>query len=247
MSTPIARLPEARRWRGAGWRAVEAQHKNATMALVDGDANRQSILEGIIDGVKPVLPPEAQGLHFLLATPFRYLPPPPSGSRFRGRYDAAVFYGAADPRTACAEAGYWRLRFWIDSDALAKKTGSMPMTLFEFHGATARMIDLSKAPLNARREEWTQPDDYAATQALASLARTQGIELIISESVRQPPSGKCLNILTPAVFKAVREPYRHLIQNWNLYLKPPSEAIWQRDLTSDRFEFNYRMPQAAGS
>ncbi len=236
---PTALRPEAHEWKGAGWRAVEAQHRNATIALVKGNAAEQAALEDIIEGVKPALPAEAQGLHFLLATPFRYLPRPPAGSRFRGRFDPAVFYGAEDIATACAEAGYWRLRFWLDSEALSAKAVSMQMTLFEFHGATRALIDLTQPPLKAKRKAWTRSDDYAATQALARQAREEGIEVIRSESVRNGPQGRCLSILTPRAFKAVRNPYRNQQQTWSLFLQPPGLVLWQRSLdgAQHRFEF----------
>ena len=156
---PTALRSEARSWQGSGWRAVEAQHKNATIALAMGNEVDQAVLEDIIDAVKPALPQEAASLHFLLSTPFRYLPPPPSGSRFRGRFDPAVFYGSEDVRTACAEAGYWRLRFWMDSEALAVKSTSMQMTLFEFHGATRALLDLTLTPFKTHRKEWIHSSD----------------------------------------------------------------------------------------
>jgi len=236
---PTALRPEACDWKGTGWRAVEAQHKNATIALVKGNAAEQAALEDIIESVKPPLPPDAQGLHFLLSTPFRYLPRPPAGSRFRGRFDPAVFYGAEDIATACAESGYWRLRFWLDSEALSARAASMQMTLFEFHGATRALLDLTEPPLKAKRKAWTRPDDYAATQALARQAREEGIEVIRSESVRNSPQGRCLAILTPHVFKAMRNPYRNRQQTWHLYLQPPGLALWQRSLdgAQHRFEF----------
>ena len=46
---PTARLPEPRAWNGSGWRAVEAQHRNATMALVGGRLDDQSLLEEIVE------------------------------------------------------------------------------------------------------------------------------------------------------------------------------------------------------
>jgi hypothetical protein len=236
---PTALRPEARAWRGAGWRAVEAQHQNATLALAGGHLADQTLLEDIIEGIKPQLPPEAAGLHFLLGTPFRYLPRPPAGSRFRGRFDPAVFYGAEDIKTACAEAAYWRLRFWLDSEALAGKPASMSMTLFEFHGATQALLDLTRPPFKAKRKAWTHAADYSETQALANRARAEGIEAIRSESARNGPTGRCLSILTPAVFKAVAEPFRHQQQTWSLYLRPPNLAVWQRDINGDRFQFTY--------
>ena len=80
---------------------------------------------------------------------------------------------------------------------------------------------------------------FAATQALARQAREEGIEVIRSESVRNGPQGRCLSILTPRVFKAVRTPYRNQQQTWHLYLQPPGLVLWQRSLdgAQHRFEF----------
>lgn len=236
---PIELLPEARPWQGSGWRAVEAQHKNATIALTMGNVTDQGILEDIIEGIKPPLPKEAAGLHFLLSTPFRYLPPPPSGSRFRGRFDPAVFYGAEDIKTACAEAGYWRLRFWLDSEALASQSASMQMTLFEFHGATQRLLDLTLPPFKAQRKAWINSSDYAKTQELATRARHEGIEMFRSESARNSPDGRCLTLLTPTVFRAVAEPFQHQMQTWGLFIQPPNLVVWQRELNGDAFRFEY--------
>ena len=67
---------------GVCWRAVEAQHRVSTMKLVDTLAE-QSALESLIDATKPPVPPDCRHLHYLLATPFRYGAPYPTGSRFR--------------------------------------------------------------------------------------------------------------------------------------------------------------------
>ena len=236
---PIALLPEARPWQGSGWRAVEAQHKNATLALTMGNVIDQGILEDIIEDAKPLLPKAAKGLHFLLGTPFRYLPPPPSGSRFRGRFDPAVFYGAEDIETACAEAGYWRLRFWLDSTALASLSASIQMTLFEFHGVTQLHLDLTLPPFRTQRKAWIHPSDYGKTQELAARARHESIEMLRSESARNSPDGRCLAILAPAVFRAVAEPFQGREQTWGLFIRPPNLVVWQRDLTGDAFSFEY--------
>ena len=226
-------------WQGAGWRAVEAQHKNATLALVMGNTADQAILESLIEEAKPALPADAVGLHWLLSTPFRYLPPPPRGSRFRGRSDPGVFYGAENLQTACAEAGYWRLRFWMDSEGLSSQHATMQMTLFEFHGATPLLLDLTEAPQVALRAQWTDPDHYTETQALAVKARAEGIEVIRSESVRHGPDGRCLSILSPRVFRSVDVPYRGNMQTWNLFIKGPELTVWQRQVTGEVFEFRY--------
>ena len=103
------------------WRAVEAQHIASTLRLV-GSVEEQSLLEGILDRSKPPLPGSAADLHYLLATPFRYTSP--IGSRFRAPADAGVWYGAEKERTACAEIGFWRWRFLMDSAGL-KSIGSI--------------------------------------------------------------------------------------------------------------------------
>ena len=105
--TPAAVASERRRWRGQVWRAVEAQHRVATLRLVD-TLPEQAQLEQLLETSKPPLPETAQLQHYLLVTPFRYAPRHPGGSRFRSALDAGVFYGADERRTACAELGYWR-------------------------------------------------------------------------------------------------------------------------------------------
>lgn len=238
-SMPTALRFRARPWCGGGWRAVEAQYKNATIALTHGNVGDQALLEDILEESKPYLPVDVAGLHFLLATPFRYRPLPPVGSRFRRREDPGAFYGAEDVKTACAEAGYWRFRFWMDSAALRALPESFPMTLFEFHGSTTAMIDLTKKPFASDRKKWIHPTDYTATQQLALEARSDGIEVIRSESVRNSPDGRCLTILSANVFKGVAEPYRHQQQSWNLFIQPPHLAVWQRSLDGETFEFHY--------
>ncbi|MGX2041899.1 RES family NAD+ phosphorylase [Methylocaldum sp. MU1018] len=235
--TPTALGSEARPWRGRGWRAVEAQHRIATMHLTSGDLDDQTLLEDILDRAKPRLPAEAQGLHWLLATPFRYWPLP-GGSRFRRRTDPGVLYGAEDRRTACAECGYWRLRFWLDSEGLSGRSASVELTLFEFHAAADKAVDLSEPPLVSDREIWTHPSDYTGTQWLAQQAREAGIDLIRYESVRAP-GGFCLAVLTPRPFKSVREPYRNHQQTWTLWIQPPRRIVLQRQLHRESWAFHF--------
>lgn len=235
--TPTALASEARAWQGSGWRAVEAQHRVASMRLVGGDLAGQALLESILEEAKPTVPDELAGLHWLLATPFRYRPPPP-GSRFRRPDDPGVFYGAEDRQTACAEAGYWRLRFWLDSAGLAGRPASLELTLFEFHGSSPRALDLTRPPLAADRDAWTDRNDYRATQGLAGEARAAAIGLLRYESARHP-AGFCLAILTPAVFRNVPEPYRHQQQTWHLWLAPPRDVVWQRHLDRESFSFHF--------
>src|SRR3984893_16946092 len=110
------------------WRAVEAQHRVATMSLVDSLAE-QAQLEALLDTSKPPVPAAALGLHWLLFTPFRY-PTSKYGSRVRRPYEAGVFSPGYEHLTGSAELGYWRWRFLTESPALGM-IDTLPQTLFQ--------------------------------------------------------------------------------------------------------------------
>ena len=113
--TPAALSSDASPLKGACWRVVEAQHHVSTLKLVDSTAE-QEVLEDLIDASKPSLPPECQGLHYLLATPFRYGAANPAGSRFRrAGLTEGVFYSSETPETAIAEMAFYRLLFFAES------------------------------------------------------------------------------------------------------------------------------------
>ncbi len=174
------------------WRGVEAQHRVATMRLVDTLAE-QAELERILEASKPPLPAAAVDLHHLLSTPFRYRSPHPS--RFRRPGEPGLWYGAQELHTACAEVGYWRWRFLMDSAGLRDGELVTEHTFFQarVHGAA---VDLTRSPWNASAAAWTQPDDYSACQALAQAARGHAVQWIRYASVRRPP-GLCGAVLAP--------------------------------------------------
>lgn len=213
------------------WRAVEAQHKIATMRLVDNNLADQAILEKILEESKPPVPQEARGKHWLIFTPFRYTPPPP-GSRFRAPHDPGVFYAAFERRTACAEIGYWRWRFVQDSEGLTQLEAK-PMSLFAADVKTTAAIDLRNPPHSRKRKLWTDPDSYAEAQALARKAREEDIEAIVYESVRDPEHGGAVAVLTP-------KPLSGPVGNPEVWFLTITEnaAIWQREL-GESFEFGF--------
>jgi len=198
------------------------------MRLVDGRAE-QELLETILERSKPALPAAAKGIDYLLFTPFRY-PPTGSGSRFRAVTDAGVFYGAEERRTACAEVGYWRWRFLMDSPDLAD-LGSVPHTLFKLKTDTTA-IDLRRKPFSTQAKRWAAPDDYRATQQLAQAARAAGVGMIRYQSVRDPDKGGCAALLTPEAFATPRRPLDK--QTWHLTVTR-SFSTWQRE--HENFEF----------
>jgi hypothetical protein len=166
------------------------------MRLVDSLAD-QAVLESVLEESKPKLPAGADRLHYLLATPFRYRPH--SGSRFRAAFDAGVWYGAEQLRTALAEKSYWRLRFLLDSPA-TPEIGPVPHTAFT---ASIRglAVDLTARPFVRDRVVWTDRTSYAQTQAFAAVAREAAVEAIRYESVRDPEHAACAAALTPSAFQ----------------------------------------------
>jgi len=213
------------------WRAVEAQHLAATMALVDSVAE-QHVLERLLEESKPPVPPAASGLHWLLSTPFRY-PPPPGGSRFRGPDDLGVLYGADEIRTACAELGYWRWRHLLETPALATMP-TRPQTVFRA-ALSASCVDLRKAPFASDRAIWTHPNHYAGCQRFGRIAREARVGAIRYESVRDPARGACCAALAPDVF-ARKAPIEQ--QTWMLSVSR-DEVVWQRTGTLRQTEFAF--------
>jgi hypothetical protein len=206
---------------------VEAQHIASTLRLV-ANVEEQLLLERLLDQSKPPLPSEANDLHYLLSTPFRYSSP--IGSRFRAPADSGIWYGAETQRTACAELGFWRWRFLIDSDAL-QAIGPSPQTVFRA-GIDGRLVDLTQSPFKKSRAEWTHPDDYGPTQGFARVAQQAAVDAIRYESVCDPKHGAAVAVLRPSSFKP-RKPLEQ--QTWFLTVRRAA-VIWQRE--GETFEFD---------
>jgi hypothetical protein len=210
---------------------VEAQHRVSTLRLVDTLAE-QAQLESLLEASKPALPDSAAPRHYLLLTPFRYPSMHPGGSRFRAATDPGVFYGAEEPRTACAELGYWRWRFLMDSPEL-ERLAALPHTLF-LVAVAGLALNLAQPPFEADAARWRASRDYSACQQLAAQARAAQIDLIRYRSVRDLESGMCAAVLVPAAL--VTEPL--VEQTWRLAVTR-QRVQWQRDsvLHLESFEF----------
>lgn len=165
------------------WRGVEAQHRVATLRLVD-DLAEQELLEDLLEASKPKLPAGSAASHWLLFTPFRYVSDWPS--RFRAAGDAGAWYGADEPGTVAAELAWWRWKFLMDSPALQDEALVTEHTFFRarFEGTE---IDLTAAPWVSQREAWRNPQDYSACHELAARARALAtpVQSIRYESARR--------------------------------------------------------------
>lgn len=212
--TPAALSSERRRLSGRCWRVVEAQHRVSTMKLVD-TLDEQGVLESLVETTKPPLPPDCQHLHYLLATPFRYGAPYPSGSRFRrAGMTPGVFYASKTSSTAIAETTFHRLLFFADSPLTPWPVDAGDLTAFSVRFRTASGIDLASAPFETDRARWTHPTDYAACQALADTARVADVDVLRYESARDP-AGINIALLACRAF-AGKEPIER--QTWRLNL-----------------------------
>ena len=234
--TPDALSSEFRSYAGDCWRLVEAQHRVSTLRLVD-TLEEQELLEGIIEQTKPPVPPECRHLDYLLATPFRYGPVYPHGSRFRraGR-TLGVYYAAEAVRTAVAEMVFYRYLFHAESPGTPWPDNAAEYTAFSARLASGNLLDLTEPPLSADRAAWTHQTDYARCQALADGARSAGADLIRYQSVRDIEGGINLAVLACTVFARARPMKR---RTWRILIgETGAQAICEFPRT--RLEFAAR-------
>jgi hypothetical protein len=211
------------------WRLVEAQYVVSTMKLVDTLAE-QEIVEALIEATKPAVPPECEGLHYLLSTPFRYAPYP-NGSRFRrAGLTPGVYYAAEEQRTAAAETAFYRLLFFAESPATPWPANPLECTGFSVEVSSTRSLDLTIPPL-ANPSLWSHPVEYGPCQDLAAAARKAGAEILRYASVRDP--GVCAAVLTCNAF---REPSPRDRETWRIGVGQ-SGAYALREFPEARLEF----------
>jgi hypothetical protein len=168
-------------------RLVESQEQVATNSLVRTLAE-QALLEDLIEASKPRVPPAARGLHYLLATPFRY-PPLPWGSRFGRRFEPSLFYASRAIDTALAESAYYRFVFWSGMQTPPSTPLDTRHTLFTVAIQAAKAVQLQCAPFDEFSAALMDRRDYSATQALGSALREAGIDALEYRSARDPGAG----------------------------------------------------------
>lgn len=213
MWTPTELASELRPYRRTVWRVVEAQHRISTNRLADGLEDQQR-LEELADAAKPDLPRAAQGLHYLLASPFRY------GHTVESRFRRAderpgIFYSSEREATAVAETAYWRLRFFTRSPGFLPGKGTSEHLSLHVPLSVSRTLDLMRAPFGTNRPQWTDREDYSACQEVAAAVRDAGGQAIRAPSARDE-QGINLALIDPAGFaRSVPDHGR----NWHLRLE----------------------------
>lgn len=201
------------------YRIVEAQHRVATLKLVDTTAEHE-VLEDLVERSKPRDPADdVRGLHYLLATPFRY-PPLRHGSRFGRRDQRGLWYGAEEVSTTLAEAAYYRLLF-LDGTAAAIEHAVSEHTVFSVGIGTESGVDLAGGRFRRARASLASPDDYTVTQAVGTAMRDLGVEAFRAPSARAL-TGVNVGVLAPRAFRGQ---------------KPRGQQTWHCTTTRQRVVF----------
>jgi hypothetical protein len=216
------------------WRVVEAQHVIATSRLVQSQSD-QALLEELIEQVKSPMPILCRDWPYLLQTPFRY--GHKNASRFRRADERpGIFYASEHVRSALAETGYWRLRFFAHLPVSDWPTGASQHHSFYVQLQTSRSIDLTQPPYAANAAQWRDDSDYSACQHLATQARAAQIEAIRYSSVRDPEAGCNIALLTPEPLSG-QSP--QIDQSWSVQIEPGRVLVNAGFPSRDRFEFRY--------
>lgn len=194
---------------GMLYRFVTNQVELATNRLVSS-LNEQAVLEDLLEQAKPPLKTVASGLHYLLATPFRY-PPLRHGSRFGQCHEPSLFYGALTVKTVLAESAYYRLAFWHGMKVPPRNSLNSQHIMFKAYYDCDKGIKLHQPPFNTWHDDLTNRCSYAVTQALGSAMRKAGVEAFEFTSARDPKAGLNVALFTASALASFSP---EMSQNW---------------------------------
>lgn len=233
-SDPAPTAQDFRHYAGTVWRLVEAQHRISTNRLA-ANAEDQALLEALVEEVKPSLPRAARGLHYLLATPFRY--GHSRASRFRRAGERpGVFYASEHIATSVAETAYWRLVFFSRSPGFSPPTSNSEHSAFSVEIAVNRLLDLTAAPLSDNAALWADPNDYGACQLFAGHARAIQSQAIRYASVRDPDQRANIALFDPVAFRST-EP--QIEQTWHFRYEAGWITAFAAFPSTERLTFSF--------
>lgn len=221
-------------YRRTVFRLVEAQHRISTSRLSDSLADEER-LESLIEQAKPPLPDSAKGLHYLLATPFRY------GHRSESRFRKAgerpgIFYASESRRTCLAEMAYWRLRFFAAAPEARLPSTTTEYLMFGIGIAAKRALDLTQPPFVANRRKWADKRSYDACQRFAGRARAIAAQLIRYESARDEEGGVNAALFDPGCFTA---PVPNSQGTWHFRFQGQRLIVIGAAPSNERHEFDF--------
>ena len=219
---------------GTVFRLVEAQHRISTSRLTDSLADEER-LELLIEQAKPPLPEKARGLHYLLATPFRYGHRSPSRFRKAGERPG-IFYASESSKTCIVEMAYWRLRFFAASPGVLLPTTTTEYLMFCVGLDAVRALDLTLPPFVKRRSKWVDKNSWDACQAFGAGARGIDAQLIRYESARDEEGGVNVALFDPACFTA---PVPSSAGTWHFRFQDKKLLVIGASPSFDRFQFDF--------
>lgn len=215
------------------WRVVEDQSRSSTRELVDS-LEEHEILEDLIEKKgKPALPyePEFKGLHFLLATPFRY-PPLLYGSRFGRRFERSLWYGAKEIETALGESAFYRFLFFAGTEAnlLPCRTSH---SVYAIDILTQQGVILERGPFEKYSSLISQKETYHYSQPLGSAMREAGVQGFSYFSARLEGQVN-IGIFTPLAFVSKSVDF---IQHWKCYTDHNNVEFTREHLLNKKVNF----------
>ena len=222
------------RYGGKVYRLVEAQHRISTSRLTDSLADEER-LEQLIEQAKPALPAKAQGLHYLLATPFRY--GHRSSSRFRKAGERpGIFYASESSKTCIREQAYWRLRLFAASPEALLPSTTTEFLMFDVGLVATRALDLTLPPFVGQRSKWTDKKSWDACQGFAAGARAIETQLIRYESARDDQGGINIALFDPDCFAA---PVPNASGTWHFRFQRHRLVVFGAAPSNARYEFEF--------
>lgn len=228
-------------------RLVESQEQIATLHYVE-TLEEQAVLEELLEQSKPPFPANAQGLHYLLQTPFRY-PPLPWGSRFGRTHEPSLLYGGLGLMPTLAESAYYRLLFWHSMPPHSTKTSiDSAHSLFSVRYRTDQGLQLHRPPFSSHEAQLAHPSDYSVSQALGSAMRHTGVMAFEYTSARDIKKGHCVGLFSPTALSQKKpstvSPWLCETRASQIIFKPLSDNTVYR-FAGDQFLIDGQLPRPA--
>ena len=149
----------------------------------------------------------------------------PHGSRFGGRHEPGIWYGAETLRTVFAEVAYYRLLF-LEGTRGDLGTLATDLSAFTVRVRSAKGIDLTREPFARWRRVLASRTTYTATHALGTSMRAAGVEAVRYVSARDVRAGVNVAVFVPRAF-AGRRPRR--IERWHCVATRDRVELSKRD------------------
>ena len=176
----------------AALRMVPFPSTAVTRQFVDNLSEAQR-LEALIEGVKP--PVADVNLTKLVMSAFRY-PPLNHGSRFGGRHEPSLWYGALHAMPMFYEVAYYQCRLLNESPEISRDY-HRDMLAYQVDVHSSQHVDASLPPFDQCRDGMLSTESYTFTHQLGEQCREQGVTSLAFPSARDPEHRQNIAVFTP--------------------------------------------------